>query len=136
MRQRIIDLLVYPRWLVLDEIDSAVCPHQGYYNDTDPECRHCELGEACRWLSSNDAFVALTRTPIEDLLRSLEFAVDYVRFRCSQHNRIACVCESCIWLRKVRRFQRQYEVEGFESIKHSANQDLNPSKPRPSSSQT
>lgn len=115
MKQHIIELLAHPRYLVLDEIDITECPHHSYYDETDPRCKYCELGEECRWLTNNEAFIALTKKPVEDLVQSLEFAVDYTTFRFDHHNTRACICESCAWLREARHFLRQYSIEGFES---------------------
>ena len=111
MKQLVIELLSYPRYLILSEIDIVECPHHGYYDNTDSGCKQCELGDECQWLFDNEAFIALTRRSVEDLINALDFAVNYTAFQVDNHNARACVCESCDWLREARRFLRQHENE-------------------------
>ena len=104
MRQQIIELLTYPRLAMFDRIQADGCPHGAHFQDDRQMCRECAFGPECDWLSGTDVFTGLAQRPVEDLMLALRFAVDYVDTTCTRagHNRRACVCSACTWLRDAR----------------------------------
>ena len=108
MNRALIDLLAYPRWLALSQIDRGSCPHAGYYADGDPQCKECELRQECEWLNAHNEFIGLSRRSEPELMQALDFAIDLVRAHCVEHNTRACLCDGCEWLRNAQRFVRQH----------------------------
>jgi len=110
MRRRIIETLTYPRILMMSRMDFSDCPMNRYYNVDSPRCEHCEQGQECRWLNTNDEFSGLAEQPLEVLFEVFQFSIDYVDSHVSRqnHNLRRCVCESCIWVRDARHLARQY----------------------------
>lgn len=104
MRRRIIEALTYPRILLLANLDLEECPQNRYFNPAHRACQHCEQGEECHWLNSNDEFSVLAEKPMEGLFESLLFCIDYVDAQNTHanHNVRRCACESCFWVRKAR----------------------------------
>lgn len=109
MHQEIIDLLSYPRSLVLSQIGEEDCKKDAYFDPHDTDCTGCRHGQQCQWLFSNDGFIELSRKPVEDLVAALDFAISYVDHRFEDHNSRACACQSCQWLRAARRAMREVE---------------------------
>jgi len=99
MKNRMIELLSYPRQMLHDDIDLVSCLHAGFYDKQDRGCRECENEAQCRWLSANDKFVALERKPVRDLAQSLAFVLDYMNLRIGRwgHDPNVCKCSSCCW---------------------------------------
>jgi hypothetical protein len=110
MRRRIIEQLTYPRMLLLANLDTEECPQNRYFNSAHNACQHCEQGEECHWLNCNDEFSVLAQVPMETLLESLSFCIDYVDAESTRayHNVRRCACESCTWVRKARRLAWEY----------------------------
>ena len=100
MKNRMIELLSFPRQMLHDDIDLETCLHAGFYDRNNHDCRHCENAAQCRWLNANDKFVALERKSMEDLTKSLAFVLDYMNARVGQwgHDPNVCKCSFCCWL--------------------------------------
>jgi hypothetical protein len=113
MRNKIIDALIESRILVRDQVDWHDCSHGGYYSRQDGDCRSCEFEFECQWLSQNDEFVALERKATKILIDSLEFAHAYVDAIVTRraHDRRACLCETCCWLRNTQRLLGQVRTD-------------------------
>jgi hypothetical protein len=101
MRERVIEVLAYPRHQLRENIDIDHCPHAGFYSRGTTECMECELEPECQWLCSNDEFSALKHKPKQALVDALEFATEYVDYLVTDwgHNSRLCGCDACTWLR-------------------------------------
>ena len=111
MRQRIIEALTYPRMLMTGHLDERDCPLNFYFDGADDICRYCDQGEQCLWLNRNDEFSILARKPLDALIRTFEFSVDYVDAHVTRnsHNTRRCACDSCMWLRDARHLVREVQ---------------------------
>lgn len=105
MRQAFIDALSYPRELVRDNLELEECPHTGLYDNEDGKCIACPQQSECEWLYNNEAFAALEKKPIAEILAALEIASDYVTAQVAywEHDSRRCGCTSCSWLRNTLR---------------------------------
>jgi hypothetical protein len=96
-------LLDYPRWVIERDVDFSHCHYQGKYAAANNRCTTCPFGTACHWLN-----LAQSPTPPEDplpeLLQALRTAADYLQTAYSKDHERGCRCETCSWLRQVRRF--------------------------------
>jgi len=103
MKNRIIELLSFPRQMLHDDIDLETCLHAGFYDTKDRVCRECENEGQCRWLSANDEFVALERKSVRSLAKSLAFVLEYMNAQVGRwgHDPNVCKCSSCRWLREA-----------------------------------
>ena len=111
MRQKFIEAMTYPRILMAAHIDANDCPMHRYYNPEHGSCQACEQGIECHWLNQNDEFSALVNQPMEALVATFEFSVDYVDAYLSRENHSLrfCACDSCMWLRDARRLIKSYQ---------------------------
>jgi len=99
LRAVVLDLLHYPRRVFQDEQELDECLHGGFYNQDEQDCELCEVLSRCRWLSSNDDFVALDQKPTAHLLDALQFARDQIVANVLIHpHPERCRCEACSWL--------------------------------------
>ena len=105
MREKIINALNYPRWLVRGMIELDECIHSGYYARDDTECRECDYAMLCEWLNVNDECAVLEQWPFERLTDSLKFSVSMVDALISRpgHNRHTCRCQTCAWLKDAQK---------------------------------
>jgi hypothetical protein len=103
-RLRIIESLNYPRYVVGNQLDTDECPQHGHYSRASPMCQQCVEEYECAWLFHNDELSGLSLKPDEELVRSLDFGVQYVSGLSIRdgHNPNECKCESCSWLRTAR----------------------------------
>lgn len=110
MRRRILEELTYPRIMMLANLDVEECNQNQYFNPAHEACRRCEQGEECRWLNRNDEFSVLVQMPMEVLLESIFFCIDYVGAQNARANHSVkrCACESCDWVRRARRLAWEY----------------------------
>jgi len=110
MRRRLIEALTYPRILLLANLDVEECPQNRYFKPAHKTCQRCEQETECHWLNCNDEFSILVRMPMETLLESLSFCIDYVDAQNTRayHNVKRCACKSCSWVREARRLVREY----------------------------
>jgi hypothetical protein len=117
LRQRIIEALTYPRMLMTGHLGEQDCPLNLYFDDEHESCRYCDNGEQCHWLNRNDEFSMLARKPMDALIRTFEFSVDYVDAHVTQnhHNARRCACESCTWLRDARHLVREFQLKSLRS---------------------
>ena len=112
MRRRIIEALTYPRILLLANLEVEECPQNRYFNPAHRACQRCEQEKECHWLNCNDEFSVLAQMPMEMLLESLSFCIDYVDAQNTRayHDVRRCACESCHWVRKARRLACEYKA--------------------------
>jgi hypothetical protein len=96
-------LLDYPRWIIERDVDFSHCRHQGAYTETSEVCTHCPFGDACSWLRLARA-PATPDDPLPALVNALTRAADYMQGHYRANHERACSCETCLWLRQVRRF--------------------------------
>ena len=110
VRRQIIEELTYPRMMLLANLDIEECPQSQYFNPAHNACQHCEQGEECLWLNRNNEFSVLAHMPMEALLESILFCIDYVNAQSTlaEHNVRRCACESCDWVRRARRLAWEY----------------------------
>ncbi len=104
-RERIIELLAYPRALARGNVNVLDCPHAGHFDTTDVRCARCDCGIECGWLAHADEASDLDSREIPQLLEALGFALSYVDAQVTRwgHPRRGCACEACRWLRSARR---------------------------------
>jgi hypothetical protein len=109
LRQRIIEALTYPRMLMTGHLADRDCPLNFYFDDQHESCRFCDTGEQCHWLNRNDEFSMLAKKPLDALIRTFEFSVDYVDAHVTRNNPNPrrCACDSCTWLRDARHLVRE-----------------------------
>jgi hypothetical protein len=113
MRPALIGALSYPRELMSADMELDSCPHNGLYDDDDGRCLACVQQPECEWLFDNEAFAALERKPIGEILRALETASDYVAAQVAywHHDSRQCGCTSCTWLRDTLRLVEKARAE-------------------------
>lgn len=104
LRKHLIELLVLPRDLMQDKIDIPNCPHSGFYNALAHDCINCIKDEECKWLMSNDEFVAMNEKSINKLLSALKFSVEFVETQVLVwgHKINSCQCKVCAWLDEAK----------------------------------
>jgi hypothetical protein len=109
MKTQVLKALEFPRSAILQIISARHCHRGSYYHATDPACELCWLRQECRWLSSQNDFIALDARPVSETVGSLIEAIKHLdahRLE-ANHNALACCCESCRWLRSARRLLKQ-----------------------------
>ncbi len=118
-RLQIIEMLTFPRLMALDSMELDGCPHEGQFEADSSRCKTCEYMYECTWLKSNEPFLALASSPVDELLNALRFAIDYVD---SQNHRSGvartfCVCKNCSWINSAKLLLKS--TEGRSEIVHS-----------------
>ena len=96
-------LLDYPRWVIERDVDFSNCRYQGTYTASANRCTTCQFGSACQWLN----LAQLPKSPdqpLPELMNALTTAADYLQATYSEGHERGCHCETCLWLRQVRRF--------------------------------
>ncbi len=103
----VITLLEYPRWVIERDVDFTDCHLRGTYVIDDTRCVSCQFGAACCWLNVN-CEPPSPNAPLDELVRALGTAVDYLRASTVTRSRHArdCECETCQWLHEAGRFLR------------------------------
>ena len=111
MRGKLIKALAHSRILVRDQVELQACIHNGHYVAGNSECKFCEFEFECQWLYKNDEFAALQHKTTDNLLEALQFAEAYIDAMITRwgHNKRTCCCETCTWLRNVRRLLRDVQ---------------------------
>ena len=112
MRERLIELLRFPRYQLRGELDLQDCVHDGRYAATDPECLACQAKEECRWLYNNDEFAALSAMPDRRLIKAMIFVIEHMDTLVLQwgHDERFCHCDACEWLRQAREVLGELQV--------------------------
>ncbi len=77
----------------------------GWRDPYDRDCVECEASLQCRWLQHCEDVATRPDNDLPVLSRMLEQSVSHVQdlVRDWGHNSFSCRCETCQWLRKVRR---------------------------------
>ena len=109
MKTQVLKALEFPRSAILPSISARQCHRGGYYHATDPACELCWLRQECRWLSSQNDFIALGARPVSEMVGSLKEAIKHLDAHRHEahHNALACCCDSCRWLRDAKRLLKQ-----------------------------
>jgi len=102
LKDRLLETLRYPRYLLRTELRLEECPHDGHFTDTDPGCQECFDGQDCRWLLSVDEDSMLENQPLDNLVNVLGFAIESVEslIEEGQHDAL-CLCEACLWRKQA-----------------------------------
>lgn len=66
MRERIIEMLAYPRLFVFNLIQRDGCPHGARYHGEDRICQSCDHGPQCAWLGDHNEFISLAQRSAEE----------------------------------------------------------------------
>lgn len=96
-------LLDYPRWVIERDVDFSKCQYQGIYTASSDRCTTCQFGSACQWLNLAQLPTSPDQ-PLPELMNALTTAADYLQATYSEGHERGCHCETCSWLRQVRRF--------------------------------
>lgn len=113
MREKVLEMLAFPRLLVRSTIDLEDCRHAGNFTPGDFVCAACASQLECSWLYRNDAFSGLGEKSMDDLAKALDFAVDFVdasSFRSGHEPLTDCGCDICAWLDEARRLYDRITV--------------------------
>jgi hypothetical protein len=101
MRRRLIEALTYPRLFILENMSLDECPQDGRFEASCKQCRDCDLGQECHWMSCLNNFDELATKPIHTIHASLLYSINLIEARNEQlqHDSETCTCESCTWTR-------------------------------------
>jgi hypothetical protein len=113
MRQQLIEALSYPRQLVLDMIEERDCPHASLFEVTNERCQQCELNKECHWVRCLNDFSDFEGKPAYTVNASVRYGIKLVQSLTEDpgHQRDACTCESCSWLRDAERLTQAFEQQ-------------------------
>lgn len=102
LKDRLLETLKYPRYLMRTEIGLEQCPNDGQYSEADAHCRDCVDGEDCRWLLAQENESALSDRPLEQLISALGYAIESVDSLIdpNQHDPL-CHCDTCLWRKQA-----------------------------------
>jgi len=115
MRNKVIELLNFPRQWIPDQMELEVCPYNGRYEQSDRVCERCKLNPECRWLFHNSEFLELCEQPLSALLASLDLALWLVDARRPQQDThtFHCACELCAWRRQTEKLLTAKSFQPF-----------------------
>ena len=110
IRLRVMEVLNYPRMLLVANMDGEDCPQNLFFNPGHKACLWCRQGEECRWLNRNDDFSILAEISTKELIESLLFCIDYVDAQSTyaNHDVRRCACDSCNWVKNARKLVSEY----------------------------
>jgi hypothetical protein len=113
MRRRLIEALTYPRILILQDIPPGDCLQNGRFESSGEQCRDCDLGQECHWLSCLNNFDDLANKPIHTLHASLLYSINLIRMRNEQTLRHSegCSCESCDWVGDAEELSLEFSTK-------------------------
>lgn len=102
LKINLIALREVPQTLLIKEIGSRNCIHDGEFCFRDQECWGCELSNECMEIISNFEKLSID-TPMGTILKKTFIARDYMlsKLDSKNHLRSACGCVSCNWLRQM-----------------------------------
>ena len=112
MRERIIDMLDFPRTRVRSNIEFENCTHAGNFAPGDAVCADCASRLECSWLYHNDDFSGLKEKAMPQLVKALEFALEYIEassYRAGHRQRNAAVARCAYGLIKRARSTRRLD---------------------------
>lgn len=118
-KDRLIELLYFPRQLVYEEVRSLAdnCPHELRFAGEDDHCLACDFSDECQWLNDNDEFSPLESRSTTELVTALGSAITYVR-----GDAIAwghgddCSCQVCEWMTKALSLYDSGELSEHKSL--------------------
>lgn len=105
MKSEIIEMLAFPRKVILGNVPLESCEHAGNFSPRDNGCLVCEARIECEWLFHNDESAALTEKSLDDIVDALGAGLLYVDACVTRagHDARACRCDACDWLRRAQR---------------------------------
>jgi hypothetical protein len=116
IRQCLRESLAYPRWMADAEINRGSCPHGGYFDSWDRKCRHCSKETECRWVNSLDGGIDASGMSAGELIEALNIAIGFVGHHEARHDRQACDCQACSWLRDTRHLIKRYRRRSVKMV--------------------
>lgn len=110
MKKTIIDSLIFPRLHVRNNIDLDKCKHAGSFNAVDQDCVTCKNGYECKWLLENDECVSMESKSVEQLVKALEFSLEYFDSKIAGlgHDVDKCQCDACRWMNDAEDIYADY----------------------------
>lgn len=106
--QCLVESLAYPRSMALARINPGSCPHGGYFEDSDCRCWQCSKETECRWLDQLDRTANAASLSAAELIQALDIAISFMDQHNAHHDRQACDCRTCAWLRDTRHLVKRY----------------------------
>lgn len=102
LKDRLAEVLQYPRVLMRNELHLEDCAHGGLIDNHDPACRECIDQDACAWLLSMEETADFRRASLDNLVTALGFALESVQslLKNPEHDPF-CSCEVCTWHRQA-----------------------------------
>ena len=78
INQCLMESLAYPRWMAATRIDFRLCPHRGYFDDSDQRCRDCSKEIECRWVNTYNGRAYPSDMSAGELIEALDIAIGFV----------------------------------------------------------
>jgi len=102
LKDRLAEVLQYPRVLMRNEMHLEDCTHGGLIDHQDPACRDCVDQDTCAWLLSMDEVGDFRKASLDRLVTALGFALESVQslLQNPEHDPF-CRCEACTWHRRA-----------------------------------
>jgi hypothetical protein len=103
-KSKLVDLLIFPKQLLLKEINARNCIHNAEFCMCDIKCWDCDLGRECFELIGKQGGFGL-KSSQEVCLKRIGIAQKYIHNKLKnwQHDRMTCDCDACNWLRNTTR---------------------------------
>ena len=114
--QQLKESLAYPRWMAAASINRRSCPHCGYFDSWDRRCRHCSKETECRWVNTLDGGIDASGMSAGELIESLDIAIGFIGHHNEHHDRQACDCQACSWLRDTQHLIKRYRRRSEKMI--------------------
>jgi len=111
MRRLLIEALDFPRGFLRSSLFLHDCFHGGNFQCGDRRCELCMQKEACHWLYLNDECSNPGCKSVSELMRALEFPLDYIDTEIAHagHNIGTCSCTACLWLKNAENLLSLYQ---------------------------
>jgi len=102
--KKLVDLQIFPRQLLIKEINARNCKYNAEFSLYDKKCWDCDLGRECFELIGEFGGLDLDSS-LRVCLKRIEIAQTYVHCKIKNlyHDRVTCDCGACNWLRKTTR---------------------------------
>lgn len=99
LKERFTVLQDYAHLMLLTEIGTRCCVHNGVYTSSDKKCFNCDLKKECECLIDKST-ISIMESDLREVIKKMQIAKNYVE-RKSDHNIQddgSCDCDSCSWL--------------------------------------